>query len=508
MLFICFLNNGYASSNSYIDTSIPTNLITLNTPFSITFLTNITEPSLSSGADLICGINADGVVFTIYREKGGNQKLIFGNNTPGEFAWITTVNDIIINQINHIVLTYNGVVSTDINNYTLYVNGEIEPITTYTSALLIPSISIDTLRLGNNQDVANKFLDEFTLHNDALTLQEVIASHTASIKGNRGQWIQKDTTYPGQRNITADQIDFPTPTILDEEYTDDNSVIWVATNLAPPIWGRQGLTTGASNFLELTDTPTDYAGKEGYIVSVNNTPDSLEYIYKHEFINLLDTPAGYQASIGKALVVNQLGNGIEFITMPDAGVNAFVDLTDTPNDYTGQAGKTLVVNQSSSGLEYSVPATGVSLFSDLADTPVDYTNGAGKTLVVNQAGDGIEYINEPYDFAFFIAGTLDTNSLVGSVILTRNVKIVANPTFQSYAMTAPSNLTITFDIIHNDQQSTSVVGELAFANGSNVATLNWPSDVNFLPGDLIQAKTRSDVDDISDISFTIVGLTV
>lgn len=78
--------------------------------------------------------------------------------------------------------------------------------------------------------------------------------------------------------------------------------------------------TPATTFVGLTDTPSNYVGRAGNIVTVSGTEDSL-----------LFTAASIPST--------------------------FTDLTDTPINYTGQAGNKVVVNSTEDGLEFAGSTT-------------------------------------------------------------------------------------------------------------------------------------------------------
>jgi hypothetical protein len=140
---------------------------------------------------------------------------------------------------------------------------------------------------------------------------------------------------------------------------------------------------GVSEFSNLTDTPSEYVDAGGKYLVVNDGEDSVGFsgIEKiaqdledfgfaggegaSEFSNLTDTPSEYVDAGGKYLVVNDgedsVGfSGIEKIAQDledfgfagGEGASEFSNLTDTPSEYTNQAGKYVRVGQNEDGLEF------------------------------------------------------------------------------------------------------------------------------------------------------------
>lgn len=119
--------------------------------------------------------------------------------------------------------------------------------------------------------------------------------------------------------------------------------------------------TGATTFLQLTDTPGTYIGEQGRFVRVNSTEDGLEFV---------DAPSG-------------------------TGSSTFTGLTDTPAAYTGQAGKVPAVNAGETALEFTEmdaeKIQGITVdITGLADGYIVYYDGASGTFKVklDEGGGG------------------------------------------------------------------------------------------------------------------------
>lgn len=124
----------------------------------------------------------------------------------------------------------------------------------------------------------------------------------------------------------------------------------------------------------------------------NNTNlDELNGSGATAFINLTDTPSTYGASSGDYVVVNGSSNGLIFQSTPPTGVTMFTQLSDVV-PFSG-ANKTLKINATNDGIEYFSPLPIPVFFPDLSD--VDAYSGANKYAVINGTNNGITYITPP-----------------------------------------------------------------------------------------------------------------
>jgi len=82
---------------------------------------------------------------------------------------------------------------------------------------------------------------------------------------------------------------------------------------------------GASEFLDLTDTPSSYSGQSGKVVAVKDTEDGLEFTSAaggaSEFLDLTDTPSSYSGEGGRCLKVSASEDGLEFAEI----VNVYIE---------------------------------------------------------------------------------------------------------------------------------------------------------------------------------------
>jgi hypothetical protein len=179
-----------------------------------------------------------------------------------------------------------------------------------------------------------------------------------------------------------------------------------------PVYALMFASPPPADFVDLGDTPADYADAAGKLVAVNATEDGLEFIAapSGSFEGLDDTPADYAGAAGKLVAVNGTEDGLEFV---DAPSGSFEGLDDTPADYADAAGKLVAVNSTEDGLEFVDPPAGS--FDALDDTPADYTGAAGKIVAVNGTENGLEFIDAPSGGGIVILAVLDsTSDLPGS----------------------------------------------------------------------------------------------
>lgn len=71
-----------------------------------------------------------------------------------------------------------------------------------------------------------------------------------------------------------------------------------------------------------------------------------------QFLDLVDVPSTYAGQATKLVRVNAAGTALEFITAPAQFTATFVSLTDVPASYSGAAGKTVRVNSGGTGLVF------------------------------------------------------------------------------------------------------------------------------------------------------------
>ena len=97
-----------------------------------------------------------------------------------------------------------------------------------------------------------------------------------------------------------------------------------------------------------------------------------------EFVDLSDTPSNYTGAAGKGLKINLTETGVEFATLTDT--DQFTELTDTPDSYIGFSGYTVGVG--ASGLTFTEINQAITGLTDVSIT--DYT--AGQLLRSNGTG--------------------------------------------------------------------------------------------------------------------------
>lgn len=205
-------------------------------------------------------------------------------------------------------------------------------------------------------------------------------------------------------------------------------------------WGPgtvAGAGGGASAFVDLTDTPANFAGANGKIVRVNSAGTAIEYssvVNASELstipVSALSNVSATAPSTGDVLKwdgsqwapgadVASGGSGLDadtldgfdsayflnynnFANTPTLFGEAFLDLTDTPSAFTGAANRFVKVNSAGTGLEFVVDqSTDQNLFetvagdtgSTTASTLTDTLTIAGGTDIATEMVDGTLTIN-------------------------------------------------------------------------------------------------------------------
>lgn len=131
-----------------------------------------------------------------------------------------------------------------------------------------------------------------------------------------------------------------------------------------------------------TKNPVLAAGEIGYEIDTkkmkigdgstawNDLPYAIGASGASRFVELADTPSEYTGQAGKLIKVNSTEDGLEFGDPPEPPPSSFKDLTDTPNDYTGYGGKIVAVKSTEDGLEFiDPPSSGASIFNFLDHDP-------------------------------------------------------------------------------------------------------------------------------------------
>ena len=185
------------------------------------------------------------------------------------------------------------------------------------------------------------------------------------------------------------------------------------------------------------------------------------------FVGLGDTPTNFTGAAGKTLKVNSSGNAVEFVTVTTPAGN-FAGLTDTPSSLSGQGGKTVKVNSGGTALEFvtvgasdvvndTTPQLGGNLDVQTSEINTSTTNG---NIKLTPNGTGVVEIKGNTN-----AGTLQLNCENNS----HGVKIKSPPhsAGQSYTLTLPSN------IVNGQFLKTDSNGNLSWAAaGSQTIAIN------------------------------------
>jgi len=233
--------------------------------------------------------------------------------------------------------------------------------------------------------------------------------------------------------------------ITDEILTVDiTSKDFRSTNVAP--------STGATDFLSLSDTPTNYSGSEGYSLKVNEDGNSVEFVpdytvgsietmYRFD-TNTTGNPATGRVRVNNAnytlvtevyinetdLTSNAVAGALlaldkdDVFIIKDINTNKFVSFTvnakgtdestwwTIPVTYRNNIGGFFANEFCNVGMIY----LGAKTFTGLHDTPTDYLGQSGKLLSVNTAEDGLEFIDAPTGGSTFDSLTDTPTDKVGN----------------------------------------------------------------------------------------------
>jgi hypothetical protein len=237
-----------------------------------------------------------------------------------------------------------------------------------------------------------------------------------------------------------------------------------------------GSTSGATTFIELTDTPANFTGSGGKVVVVNSGADALEFSsgfsatghthsesdisdlgsysevgHTHSESDIADlgtytevghthsesdisdlehnavkiqgfAVSGSSPSDTQVLIWNNTASEWQPGAQTGAsGTSTFLGLTDTPLAYS-TAGYVVAINSGATGLEFieSSGASGSTTFIDLTDTPAAYTSKAGYYLMVNSGATGVSFL-EPEAVYPSSGRHTETFSSESQVVVTHNL---------------------------------------------------------------------------------------
>lgn len=144
---------------------------------------------------------------------------------------------------------------------------------------------------------------------------------------------------------------------------------------------------------------------------------------------------------------------------------------------------------------------GVTTFAGLTDTPSFGSGDGGQLVAVSDDDAALVFIDPPYDIGQFFGGTPPGDTIIMRFLVNRAFTLpedLANS--QGHAEVAPDADT-DFDI----QQNGGSVGTMSFADGATTATFTMASATVFAAGDRLDIISPTDLDYISDISWTLAG---
>lgn len=238
-----------------------------------------------------------------------------------------------------------------------------------------------------------------------------------------------------------------------------------------------------NKLLQSSNITVNVTGSDG------GTNDGVYTVSSYTAVN----GVGFRFTVDEAISSNSLTNN---------GIISFYiwDVQDTRSNLNLiEQSATNALNQIWSGTGETSPnqLTNLGTFTESI-----FTDNSGIKQLFQQIETIFANFTIPYDIGFFAAGTMQQDTVVGSFIVTRNVTIAASA-IGSLAVcgTAPT-VNISLDINVNGIS----VGTVDFLSGSTNGSFTVSSQINLVPGDIIELKTQSTVDiTFADVSVTLVG---
>lgn len=239
------------------------------------------------------------------------------------------------------------------------------------------------------------------------------------------------------------------------------------------IWQPEPLTNGgggAESFLQLDDTPSDYAGHALALLRVNAGASGVEF-FTAQIPYLLGQLADVEASTG--LTDGYILRYRDSIWQGEPFQMSFKDLTDTP-DYTSLGGRFVRVNAGATGLEYYTMPMIPTQLGQLVD--VEFGTGISDGNILRYR-DGI-WQAEPLSH---ITKTTVTNSYVNDLTLAADHAgaMVQMNKATAINVTVPSNASIPYDIGTEISICQRGAGQVTVVAAGGV-TINYPADMTLI----------------------------
>ena len=240
------------NSHAEIPVSIADPLVDPGSPFSVVFM--IKSPVYNPNnfnyiITIPSGVGLD--TFSIFHSTDRGSLIVGGGATWGTYS----NNDEFTGGTNFVSVTYDGTGVTA-SSFTIQINSTKASVSANNQTDTQATTDIVYISHGvNGVNGIDATLDEVSFYNYALSESEIDELYRLSLnlpRTDSAQWIQKDTGYFGQRNTATDNIDFPRPIVLDEEFVDDNGLTWSCSNVSPPVWNRK--LVGSHSDLSDTDS--------------------------------------------------------------------------------------------------------------------------------------------------------------------------------------------------------------------------------------------------------------
>ena len=195
---------------------------------------------------------------------------------------------------------------------------------------------------------------------------------------------------------------------------DGEVITWSTANSR---WENNAIPSGVTNFVGLSDTPSNFTGSAGYVLRVNAAGDAVEFndlstTDVDEGTNLYYTNARADARIAAASIDDLSDvdtstsapsngevlkwDGTNWVPGTDDTVQNLEDLSDVTISSIAD-GEVIHWSTANSRWENTALTLGSTTFVGLSDTPANYTGAGGQFLKVNSGATAVEFTTAAID---------------------------------------------------------------------------------------------------------------
>ncbi len=179
---------------------------------------------------------------------------------------------------------------------------------------------------------------------------------------------------------------------------DGQVITW---SLANSRWENTTIPSGVTDFVGLSDTPANFTGAGGQIVTVNAGATALEFTTNNigniSDVTLTATADNdiLQYNNGSSIWENISASSIVSGELGSISIDALTDVDTTT--VTPTSGDSVLQWDGTNWVPVSSSAVGSTSFVGLSDTPANYTGAGGEFLKVNVGATAVEYSTIAFD---------------------------------------------------------------------------------------------------------------